>query len=56
MKGGEIKMKVLQNMTTKTSLMSAKARTETLPNGSSISKAVLMSGKGCCGAGFVEKA
>lgn len=36
MKGGEIKMKVLQNMTTKTSLMPTKARTETLPNGNSI--------------------
>ena len=49
-------MKVIQNMTTKTSLMSAKAHTEVMPNGNSVSKAILMSGKGCCGAGFIEKA
>jgi hypothetical protein len=55
-RGGERKMKVVQNMTTKTSLMSAKAHSETLPNGNSVSRAVLMSGKGCCGASFVDKA
>jgi len=55
-KGGEIKMKVMQNMTTKTSLLSAKAHIEALTNGNSVSKAILMSGKGCCGSSFAEKA
>lgn len=49
-------MKILQVTTTsKEVLRNQKNKKEQLPNGSSITKAIIMGGKSCCGASYVEK-
>jgi hypothetical protein len=50
-------MKILQNTTSKLDVVSAvKAKAERLPSGESISKAIFMAGRMCCGSAYVEKA
>lgn len=48
-------MKSLQTMTSNTNLMKTNASSENLPSGESISKAIFMGNKNCCGAAYVER-
>jgi len=47
-------MRAIQTVTTRDNVTAYSE--ERMPNGTSISKAIQMSGKGCCGSAYVERA
>lgn len=49
-------MKVIKKNIDNEYLMSHGSKEESLSNGQSITKAIMMGGKGCCGGSYIETA